>query len=184
MKKILSLTLFTLLLQMSYAQPAPETNADGFVSGQVLLSDNSTIAGTVKENIRKKGEVTVLNGGKKTKYKAADISSLQIGSSNYITYNYTFYEVLWQGTTITLLRKANEPSGIQYNGNEPVVITSEGNVDDYFVKKGTGSLQLLTKNTIKDVLGKLCSNCAAAIDATKFDIAAVKKAIEECDKCK
>ena len=185
MKKLLSLAVLTLLLQISNAQPAPEKDPEGYVSGQISLSDNSTVTGTVKDNIRKKGEVTVISSGKKTKYKAADISSLQIGSSTYITHNYTFYEVLWQGTNISLLRKANEPTGVQFNGTEPVVITSEGNVDDYFVKKGTtSSLQLLNQKNIKEVLGKICSSCAATIDATKFDIAAIKKAIEDCDKCK
>ena len=185
MKKLLSLAVLTLLLQISNAQPAPEKDPEGYVSGQISLSDNSTVTGTVKDNIRKKGEVTVISNGKKTKYKAADISSLQIGSSTYITHNYTFYEVLWQGTNITLLRKANEPAGVQYNGTEPVVISSEGNVDDYFVKKGTGaSLELITQKNVKEVLGKFCSKCAVAIDATKFDITAVKKAVEDCDKCK
>ena len=185
MKKLLSLAVLTLLLQISNAQPAPEKDPEGYVSGQVSLPDNSTVTGTIKDNIRKKGEVTVISSGKKTKYKASDISSIQIGGSNYITNNYTFYEVLWQGTNLTLLRKANEPAGVQYNGNEPVVISSEGDVDDYFVKKGAdGSLQLLTNKNAKEVVGKFCSSCATAIDATKFDLATVKKAIEDCDKCK
>lgn len=188
MKKLLSLLLLIVLLQVTRinAQPAPEKDAEGYVSGQVLLTDNSTISGTIKDNIRKKGEVTVLRDGKKTKYEAGEITSVQIGGSNYITNNYTFYEIIWQGSAITLLRKANEPSGVQYNGVEPVVISgSEGDVDDYFVtKKNDASFYLLTSKTLKEVLGKFCSSCAITPDATKFDIAAIKKAVEACDKCK
>src|SRR5690349_3477221 len=140
MKKLMSLFLLTALLQVATvnAQPAPEKEADGYLSGEVILADNSTITGSVKESIRKKGEITVLRDGKKTKYKADDIASVRIGSSNYITNGYTFYEVIWQGTNITLLRKANEPSGVRYNGAEPIVISnSEGDVNDFFVKTKT-----------------------------------------------
>jgi hypothetical protein len=188
MKKLLSLLSLTVLLQATNltAQPATEKDAEGYVSGQVLLTDNSTVSGTIKDNIRKKGEVTILRDGKKTKYKAGEINSVQIAGSNYITNNYTFYEIIWQGKKITLLRKANEPSGVQYNGVEPVVISSsEGDVDDYFAKKtNDASFYLLTSKTLKEVLGKFCSSCAITPDATKFDIAAIKKAVEACDKCK
>jgi len=70
MKKLLSLISITILLQVTNltAQPAPEKDAEGYVSGQILLTDNSTITGTIKDNIRKKGEVTILRDGKKTKY--------------------------------------------------------------------------------------------------------------------
>ena len=188
MKKLLSLLLLTVLVQITRinAQPAPEKDTEGYVSGQVLLTDNSTISGTIKDNIRKKGEITILSDGKKTKYKAGEINSVQIGGSTYITNNYTFYEITWQGKKIALLRKANEPSGVQYNGVEPVVISgSEGDVDDYFVKKtNDASFYLMTSKTAKDVLGKFCSTCANTSDATKFDIVAIKKAVEACDKCK
>jgi len=184
----MSLFLLTVLLQIETlnAQPAPEKEADGYLSGEIVLADNSTITGTVKDNIRKKGEITVLRDGKKTKYKADEISSVRIGSSNYITNGYTFYELLWQGTNLTLLRKANEPSGVRYIGAEPIVISnSEGDINDYFVKiKTDASLTLINAKNVRDVLKKLCGNCSITIDETKWDTAAIKKALEDCDKCK
>jgi len=185
MKKKLSLIVCILLLPAAvvFAQPSPGNDADIAVSGQVVLPDNSTVSGSVKDNIRKKGEITLLSNGKKTKYKAGDISTAQVGSSNYITWNYTFYEILWQGKNLTLLRKANEPSGVQYSGSNAVAVSSEGDVDDLFIREtGNPSLQWLTKKNIKEVLAKTCSSCS--IDATKFDTDAVKKAVEDCDKCK
>lgn len=187
MKKTISLIIFGSLLQLSalHAQPAPASDPSGFTNGQVVLPDNSTVTGSVKDNIRKKGEVTLVNEGKTTKYKAADINSVRIGNVLFITSNYTFYELIWEGKNISLLRKANEPSGVQYNGSDPVVISSEGSIDDLFIKKtGDASLQLLTKKNVKEVLGGICSNCVTAIDATKFDAASVKKAVENCDGCK
>ena len=137
MKKKLNLIVCVLLLHAAviFAQPSPGNDPDITVSGQVVLPDNSTVSGSVKDNIRKKGELTILNNGKKTKYKAGDISTAQVGSSNYITWNYTFYEILWQGKNLTLLRKANEPSGVQYSGSNAVVVSSEGDVDDLFIRE-------------------------------------------------
>ncbi|MBL7738819.1 MAG: hypothetical protein JNK14_06335 [Chitinophagaceae bacterium] len=182
MKRTFSLIAFSLLLHaVVMAQPAGDPEAT--VSGQITLPDNSTVSGSIKDNIRKKGELVVVNGGKKTKYKAGEINGAQVGAVNYLTWNYTFYEILWQGTTLTLLRKANEPAGVQYNGSDAVVVSSEGNVDDLFVrKKGEASLVLLTKKTAKEVLGKLCSSCAGSMDA--FDTEAAKKALAACDACK
>ncbi len=156
----MSLFLLTVLLQAAtlHAQPAPEKEADGYLSGEIVLADNSTITGTVKDNIRKKGEITVMRDGKKTKYKADEISSVRIGSNNYITIGYTFYEVIWQGTNLSLLRKANEPSGVRYIGAEPIVISnSEGDINDFFIKtKTAASLNLVTNKNVKEILKKLC----------------------------
>lgn len=187
MKKLLSLSALIFLLQITVinAQSATDKETADFVSGQVVLPDNSIITGTLKDNIRKKGEVTLLVDGKKTRFKAGDITSVKIGNSNYVTNNYTFYEIIWQGSLITLLRKANEPSGVQYNGTEPVAISgTEGKIDDYFVTKtNQSSFHLLTNKNIKDVLGKLCSSCAATTDIKSFDITTIKNAVEVCDKC-
>ncbi|MDP4264115.1 MAG: hypothetical protein Q8941_16425 [Bacteroidota bacterium] len=183
MKKSLTFIAFALLLHTAtvYAQPSPSADP----TGQVVLPDNTIVSGNIKDNIRKKGEVIVLNGEQKTKYKAGDISSVQIGSLQYISLNYTFYEVIFAGKNLTLLRKANEPAGIQYNGSDAVPINSEGNIDDLFIKKNSdASLQLITKKNIKEVLGSVCSSCAATVDAAKFDAGSVKKAVAGCDGCK
>lgn len=179
MKKILQLCTLALLLHANaYAQPSPSTSPgpDGFTNGQITLTDNSTVSGPVKDNMRKKGEVILQADGKKTRYKAGEVSAIQIGNTNFITSNYTFYEVVYKGKTIELLRKASEPQGLQYNGADAAIISSEGNIDDLFVKKSDGSLVLLTKKNSKDVL----PNCA--VDVAKFDIETIKKAVEACDK--
>lgn len=187
MKKVFYSLALALLLQTSaiYAQPSTINDPAQAVSGQVVLPDNSAVTGSIKDNIRKKGELIVISGDKKTKYKASDITSAQVGSSQYITWNYTFYEVISLGKNLTLLRKANEPAGVQYNGSESVTVVSEGKVDDLFIRKnGDASLQILTKKNVKEVLGKICSTCVASIDDTKFDAESAKKAVAGCDNCK
>lgn len=177
MKKTMTILAGALLATtFAYAQPAPvETSA------QILLPDNSTITGSVKENIRKKGEVHFTIDGKRTKYRAGDISALQIGDTRYITHNYTFYEVITGNNDIMLLRKANEPASIQFEGREAIAITSEGDIDDLFLRKGNGALQLITKKNWKEAIAQLCDKCNT--DATSFDQEALKKAIESCS-CK
>lgn len=187
MKKTFSFLLPVALLltaSVNAQQPMPANNKDG-LNGKLVLHDNSVITGVVKDNIRKKGEVVLLRDGKKTKYAASEVASVQIGEAQFITGNGTFYEVIWEGKTLSLVRKASEPSGLQYNGTEPMVISSEGNIGDFLVKKtGEPTLYLLTKKNQQEVLGKLCGTCAAGIDETKFDAESVRKIVERCDQCK
>lgn len=176
-KKILAALVVTMLLVngINAQQSANPTTADGFVSGQIVLPGGSPLVGSIKENIRKKGEITLLVDGKKTKYKAGDIASVRIGNTNYITNNYTFYEIVHGGNNVSLLRKASEPS-TQYNGTDAIVVTSEGDIDDLFFKKNEDAMKLVTKKNYKEVLGV----CAGTIET--FNTDNVKKAVEGCDK--
>ncbi len=174
MKKVLVAMGICFFMQASslHAQ-----NSTASPEAQVVLANNETVSGAVTDNIRKKGELIMLINGKKTKFKAGDITSVRIGASNYITSNYTFYEVIHKGKNLTLLRKASEPSGLQYNGSDAVVVTSQGDIDDLFIKKENNTPQLLTKKNAKEILG----DCAAGVETGKFDVDAVKKAVEGCD---
>lgn len=166
-----------LIATTAMAQPAAEET-----NGQVTLPDNSTQSGMIKDNIRKKGEFVLTSDGKKTKFKAADISSVKLGNAEYISRNNTFYEVIWEGSTLCLLRKASEASGVQYNGSEAVMISSEGKIDDYFLKKNaSSSFELITKKNVQDVLKKLCATCTATVSS--FDAAGLRSALEGCE-CK
>lgn len=175
MKKFMSLLVLAIAFQVSYAQPSPSSNPN---SGQatIILADQSTVTGEITDNIRKKGELSLVVNGKKTKYKAGDISEVKTTAGRFISINYTFYEVIYSGKKITLLRKASEPSGVQYNGSDAVVISSQGDIDDLFVKNSNGSLQLLTKKNARQVLG----DCAG--DIAKLDAAVAKTVAEGCDK--
>jgi hypothetical protein len=177
MKKILSfVAMASLFSATAFAQPTPAANASS-TEGSVVLFDNTTVSGPATDNIRKKGEVVITNNGKKIKYKAADVSSVQIGNARFITFNYTFYEVVSEGKNFSLLRKANEPSGVQQIGSEVIAITSEGDVDDLFVRKaGANGLQLLTKKNIREVLGV----CAG--DVKDAELESVRKAVEDCNR--
>ena len=66
MKKTMTILAGALLVTtFAYAQPVPAAEA----SAQILLPDNGTITGSVKENIRKKGEVQFTTDGKRTRQR-------------------------------------------------------------------------------------------------------------------
>jgi hypothetical protein len=181
MKKTIYVLAAIMLLQSNLvmAQPSPASSPES-ASNQLVLTDNSLVSGTITDQIRKRGELVLANNGKKTRYKASDLNSARIGGQEFISFNYAFYEVTWKGNSISLLRKASDPSETQYIGSEPVVISSEGKIDDYFIRKNNGPLQLLTTKNVKEVLEKNCGS-SAGIEAGKLDIAAVQKLVEACD---
>lgn len=183
MKKTIILIAIAFSLNSALlAQPSSE-NTTAATTGKVVLPDNSIREGSVQDNIRKKGEIVIIADGKKTRYRAGEINRASVGGTSYITWNYTFYELVHQGKNLELYRKANEPAAVQYNGSEAVAISSEGKVDDLFLRKtGSQSLQLITAKNFRDLLSASCGACATGIQAGDKD--AIRKAVETCDTCR
>ena len=176
MKKVLSaLALLLGSLAFVNAQPSPASNPVES-NDQLVLADQTILTGTITDNIRKKGEVVLLVNGKKTRLKADGISSLRIANAKYITGSYTFYEVIYETNSFSLLRKASEPAGVQYNGSEAVVVSSPGDIDDLFLKTQAGQ-QLLSKKNISEELGKVCPG----IVIEKFEMEVIKNALAKCE---
>jgi hypothetical protein len=185
MKKVLILVALSTIMLPAFTQPSPSNPPTTSSSGQIMLPDNTTLDGTVQDNVRKKGELVLTVNGKKTRYKAGDINGAVAGTIKYITWNYTFYEILFEGKNLTLLRKANEPAGVQYSGSTAVVVTSDGNVDDLFIrKKSDPAPQLISMKNAKEILSASCVTCEGAIEITSLEKDALKKAVEACDNCK
>jgi hypothetical protein len=178
MYRKLSVLAIVISFQLT-ALHAQMNDASAPVPGQITLPDNSQLSGSIKDNIRKKGEVTFEVNGKKKKYKAGEVSSVQMGDTKYISINYTFYQVLSTGNGGTILRKANEPSEVQYNGNEAILISSEGKVDDLFIQTNANNIVLINKKNASEVLSRICpaqsNNELAVVDATS-----VRKALDNC----
>jgi hypothetical protein len=181
MKKIIGVfTLFLLLnTGISYAQPGPTSNPSEKKEPSITLVDNTTITGELTDNIRKKGEVILVINGKKTRYKAGDVNFVQTTNTRYVTSNYIFYEVVYSGKNFTLLRKASEPNGLQYNGTDAVVVSSEGNIDDLFLKKENGTPQLITSKNLGTLLGSACNYSQGS---SKIDMETLKNTLEQCDQ--
>jgi hypothetical protein len=185
MKKVLSLFVLSAFMHSAFAQPSPSNQPTTSASGQIKLADNTSVEGSVQDNVRKKGELIITSNGKKTRYKAGDINGAVAGNITYITWNYTFYEIVFQGKNLTLLRKANEPAGVQHSGSNTIVVSSEGNIDDLFIRKNNDPApQLITNKNVKEILSTSCKGCAGTIEIGSIDIENLRKAVEACDNCK
>ena len=176
-KLSLLLTIHALNLSLVNAQ---SNNATTSIVGEIILPDNSRLTGNIKDNIRKKGEVILESNGEKKKFKAREVTSVQLGQRKFLSINYTFYEVLSTGNNGTILRKANEPSGVQYNGNDAFVISSPGKIDDLFIQpRGGAQVVHITKKNANEVLASLCPGRVSS-EVTVFDAGYVQTQLNNC----
>ena len=78
--KLFAIALLSLLFVGAKAQSeAPK----GFSKGTVVLPDNSSISGFIKDDIRKDASVVLQSGGKEKKYDGAEISGVEIDGTSY-----------------------------------------------------------------------------------------------------
>lgn len=189
--KHLSLTTIFLLFGFFALQAQSTGNSvpEGFTTGSIVLPDNTTQAGLVKNNLKKNGEVIFLStDGKKTKYTASQITGLTIENQSYIVVSNAFYKVVTDGAKIRLLRKASNSSGIQYNGSEAVAVnTGEGSYDDYFIQTvSTKKLQLVRKKDFAKIFISTCADCTALTEelkANKLGFTEIEQAVALYNAC-
>jgi hypothetical protein len=171
------------------AQPSPGSLIpEGFSPGAVMMPDNTTLEGHIKNNLKKNGEVIILSDGKKTRYAATQVSGLRIENNNYIVVNNAFYKIVTDGVKIKLLRKASNFSSIQYNGSEPIVAgAGEGNYDDYFIQTvATKKIQLVRKKDFAKVFALICADCPTLTDdlkTNKLGFAEIEQAVTLYNHC-
>ena len=146
------------------------TVPEGFTAGSVVTTDNASLSGYVKNNLKKNGEIIFISAdGKKNKYNASQLAGLVVDNTNYIVVSNAFYKVVADGSKIKLLRKASTASGIQYNGSEAIAVSSgEGAYDDYFIQTvATGKMQLVRKKDFVKVFEIICADCSSLTENIK-----------------
>ncbi|MBC7827338.1 MAG: hypothetical protein H7122_06310 [Chitinophagaceae bacterium] len=191
MKKLPLTAIFLLsgFLTMNAQSSNGNSIPEGFNAGSIVMPDNTTLTGYVRNNMKKNGEVIFLSpDGKKIKYTATQVSSISIDNNHYIVANNAFYKVVTDGAKIKLLRKASNASGIQYNGSEPIVLDAgEGSYDDYFIQTvSTKKLQLVRKKDFQKVFTSACSDCTTLTDdlkANKLGFAEIEQAVALYNAC-
>lgn len=177
--KLLPGLALSLLFLQANAQEAPK----GFSKGKVILADNSTVTGFIKDNIRKDASVTLLVDGKEKKYNGADIASAEIDATAYNCIKGDFFKVVCNGE-LTFLQKSSDASGKPTTiGNEVFFISgTEGKPGDYFIYENkTQQLKLVSKKNLNDVVTNSFAGYAPAIEKAKAaqgDIAQLKGAVE------
>lgn len=174
--------LFGLLsVQVSAQNTAPQ----GFDKGAIVLANGTTISGWVKDEMSNKAAVSIVPeaGGKKQRYDAYNLTSVQVGGNQFRCIKGDFFKVICAGD-IDFLQKASDCAGkLAYNGAEAFYLSgTEGKPGNYFMYTSkTASLQLVTDKNLATVTQENFANCTAAINKAKEtgnDVARLKEAVD------
>ena len=180
--KMLSVVLFSLhLLQANAQSELPK----GFKKGTVVLADNTSLSGYVKDNMRSNASVGFISatGEKKKTYTGSELNSTEIDGAKYMCLNGDFFKVISEGE-LNFLQKASDASGKpSFNGNDAVFSNgTEGKPDDYFIYNSKSKeLKLVSKKNFDEVINRTFAGNAAAIDKAKAangDVAQLKEAVD------
>jgi hypothetical protein len=175
------LVLSSILLQANAQSEIPK----GFKKGTIVLADNSSLSGYIKDNIRSNASIVLVNetGADKKSYNGSDLISAEIEGTKYLCINGDFFKIISQGE-LNFLQKSSDASGkVSYNGNEAVFSNgTEGKPNDYFIYNTKNKeLKLVSKKNLDEVVAKTFAGNAAAIDKAKTtngDVAQLKDAVE------
>jgi hypothetical protein len=179
-------TFSVLVLSSIFLQANAQTEIPkGFKKGSVMLADNSSVSGYVKDEIRSNASVVLVNetGGKKKHYDGADLLSVEIDGTKFLCINGDFFKVISHGD-LNFLQKASDASGKpSYNGNVAVFSNgTEGKPGDYFMYESKDKkLQLVSKKNFDEIVAKTFAGYTAAIDKAKTangDVSQLKEAVD------
>ncbi len=142
----------------------------GYSKGQVTLADNSVVTGYIKENIRSKSSVTIIDAaGSKKKYDGSSLIAAEVDNISYLCINGDFFKVMCKGD-LYMLQKAGDASGTPvYNGAEAIFSNgTEGKPGDYFIyNTAARQLKLVSQKTFDAVTQETLAGCTAALDKAK-----------------
>jgi hypothetical protein len=181
LKNFSLLVLSSMFLQVNAQTEIPK----GFKKGTIMLADNSSVSGFIKDNIRNNASVAMLSeaGGKKKNYDGSDLISAEIDGTKFLCINGDFFKVISHGD-LNFLQKASDASGKpSYNGNTAVFSNgTEGQPGDYFMYNSKDKkLQLVSKKNFDEIVAKNFAGYTAAIDKAKTangDVAQLKEAVD------
>lgn len=178
--------LSAVILCIAFLQANAQTEIPkGYKKGTIVLADNSSQSGYIKDNIRSNASVTLVNetGGNKKSYNGSELISAEIEGAKYFCIHGDFFRVISQGE-LNFLQKSSDASGkVSYNGNEAIFSNgTEGKPNDYFIYNNKNKeLKLVSKKNFDEVVAKTFAGNSAAIDKAKTangDVAQLKDAVE------
>lgn len=180
-----SLKLFsTLALSLMLVQANAQTDAPkGFSQGTLVLADNSTINGYIKNNIKRDAAVLLFQDGKEKYYTGADLVSVEIPAGKFICIKGDFFKVATSGE-LSFIQKTSDASSIAtFNGTEPMFNNgTEGRPGDYFIYDNRNKqLKLVSKKNLNDVITRSFDGYTPAVEkarSAQTDITLLKEAVE------
>ena len=179
LKLFSSLALSLVLLQASAQTEAPK----GFSKGSLVLADNSTVTGFIKDNIKRDAAVVLLQDGKEKSYTGTDLSSVEIPAGKFICIKGDFFKVATSGE-LSFIQKISDASSIAtFNGTEPMFNNgTEGNPGDYFIYDNRSkTLKLVSKKNLSEVIARSFDGYTPAVEkarSAQTDITLLKEAVE------
>jgi hypothetical protein len=178
-------TIAVTVLSLVFIEAQSQSEAPkGFVNGNILLTDGSTLTGFVKDNIRKSASVTFTNGVEKKKaYEGSALLSAEIEGEKFICIKGDFFKLICEGELSFLQKSSDASAKPTYNGSEAVFVSgTEGKLNDYFIyNNNTKQLHLVSKKNVDQVTATSFADCRDAIEKAKTingDLSQLKVAVE------
>ena len=178
--KMLSLIAFSFIVLQATAQnDVPK----GFNKGTLVLADNSTVNGYVKDNIKRDASVILLNNGKEKSFNGSELVSAEINSNSFLCIKGDFFKVVSNGELSFLQKSSDASSKATFNGTEAMFNDgTEGNPGDYFIYDSRSKLlKLVSKKNLDEVIARSFDGYTPAIEKAKTayaDITKLKDAVE------
>lgn len=159
--------LMLALAFLSFGPAKSQSVPDGYVKGNILLADGSSVPGLVKENFRKSASINFIKEGsdKKKVYDGNAISAVTIGNVKYISINGDFFKTLCEDK-LFLVQKASDATGkLVYNGADAVPSPgTAGKPGDYFTYNNTsGQLELIEAQKLTEVVNTSFPACKGMV---------------------
>ncbi len=180
--KILPVFIFSIaLLQLNAQSEIPK----GFKKGTIVLADNSSLSGYIKDNIRSNASVTLADagGGKKKNYNGSELISADLDGAKFLCINGDFFRLISQGELNFLQKSSDASAKPSYNGNEAIFSNgTQGKPGDFLIYNNKSKeLKLVSKKNFDEVVAEIFAGNMAAIDKAKTangDIAKLKDAVD------
>ena len=166
--KAFSLALLSMIFIKATAQNAIP---NGYSKATIVLQDNSSLTGYIKDNMKKDATVTFVNekSDKKIKYSGNDIVSIEIDAIKFTCIKGDFFKVICAGE-LCFLQKSSDASGnVTYNGSEPIYSGgTPGKINDYFIYDAKAKdLKLVSAKTFEAVTAAAFAGYGPAIEKAK-----------------
>jgi hypothetical protein len=181
MKMLAAIAAFSLIIFQAHAQNEPPK---GFKNGKLVLTNNTTMTGYVKDNIRGNASVTFLGeGDKKKTFDGSALNAAEIDGVKFLCVKGDFFKIISEGDLYFLQKESDASRKASYNGTEAVFMDgTEGSKGDYFIYDSRNKqLKLVTKKTFDAVVAGTFASNTSAIDkanAARNDIAQLKAAVD------
>lgn len=178
-KVVSALVLSVALLQVSAQKEVPK----GFSRGSLVLADNSTISGYLKDNSRRDAAVVLFSEGKETTYKGSELVSMESSAGRFICIKGDFFKIVANGELNFLQKTSDASSQATFNGTDAMFNNgTEGRPGDYFIYNVTNKqLNLVSKKNLNDIIARSFDGYTPAVEKAKnaqSDITLLKEAIE------